>query len=73
MHSFKALEPPLRAPTSARGSSVVDEVLALTQKPDVIWGQLSVRNDEAAQKAEAAGIKMVMDRCPAIEYRRLIG
>ncbi len=52
---------------------VVDEAIALEKKPKVIWGQLSVRDDAAAAKAEAAGIKMVMDRCPAIEYPRLIG
>ena len=53
--------------------AVVDEVLALSPLPKVIWGQLSVRHDEAAARAEAAGIKVVMDRCPAIEYPRLIG
>jgi predicted CoA-binding protein len=50
---------------------VVDEALALTPKPSVIWMQLGVRNDEAAAKAEAAGIKVVMNRCPKIEYGRL--
>src|SRR5712672_1396040 len=39
---------------------VVEEVLALKPKPQVIWMQLSVRNDEAAALAEAAGIKVVM-------------
>jgi len=52
---------------------VVNEALALAKKPKVIWGQLSVRDDKAAAKAEAGGIKMVMDRCPAIEYPRLVG
>jgi len=52
--------------------SIVDEVLALSPLPKVIWGQLSVRHDEAAAKAEAAGVKVVMDRCPAIEYPRLV-
>ena len=33
--------------------------------------QLTVRNDEAAAKAEAAGMKVVMNRCPKIEYGRL--
>ncbi|MBP1843520.1 putative CoA-binding protein [Rhizobium petrolearium] len=51
---------------------VVDEALALETLPKVIWGQLSVRDDGAAAKAEAAGIKVVMDRCPAIEYPRLV-
>ena len=51
---------------------VVDEALALPQKPKVVWGQLGVRDDKAAAKAEAAGIEVVMDRCPAIEYPRLV-
>lgn len=53
-------------------SEVVDDAIALAVKPSVIWGQLSVRDDAAAAKAEAAGIKVVMNRCPAIEYPRLI-
>jgi len=39
----------------------------------VVWMQLSVRNDEAARLAEAAGLKVVMNRCPKIEYGRLSG
>ncbi|APO74318.1 NAD(P)-binding domain-containing protein [Rhizobium etli 8C-3] len=50
---------------------VVDEALALALRPKVIWSQLGVRDDAAAAKAEAAGIKIVMDRCPAIEIPRL--
>jgi predicted CoA-binding protein len=50
---------------------VVNEALALEDKPKVIWGQLGVRNDQAAAKAEEAGVKVVMDRCPAIEIPRL--
>lgn len=52
---------------------IVDEALALDPKPKVIWMQLTVRHDEAAAKAEAAGVKVVMDRCPKIEYGRLSG
>ena len=51
---------------------IVDEALALATPPKVIWGQLSVRDDKAAAKAEAGGISVVMDRCPAIEYPRLV-
>lgn len=51
---------------------IVEEAIALPHRPKVIWGQLSVRDDRAAAKAEAAGIKMVMNRCPAIEYPRLV-
>lgn len=50
---------------------VVSEALALTKLPKVIWGQLSVRDDEAVKPAEDAGIRVVMDRCPAIEIPRL--
>jgi hypothetical protein len=35
--------------------------------------QLGVRNDEAAREAEAAGLKVIMNRCPKIEYGRLSG
>lgn len=51
--------------------AVVDEVILMSPRPKVIWSQLSVRHDDAAAKAEAYGIEMVMDRCPAIEYPRL--
>ena len=50
---------------------IVEEALALKPRPQVIWMQLTVRNDEAAAKAEAAGLKVVMNRCPKIEYGRL--
>jgi len=50
---------------------IVDEVLALPKRPASIWMQLGVRVDGAAAKAEAAGLKVVMDRCPAIEIPRL--
>lgn len=53
--------------------ALVQEVLALEPLPKAIWGQLTVRDDMAAAQAEAAGIKVVMDRCPAIEHPRLIG
>ena len=39
----------------------------------VIWMQLTVRNDQAAAEAEAAGLRVVMNRCPKIEYGRLSG
>ncbi len=60
-----------RAPAVVPG--IVDEVLALDPLPKVVWMQLGVRHDEAAAKAEAAGIKVVMNRCPKIEYGRLSG
>ena len=51
--------------------AVVQEALALKPRPQVIWMQLGVRNDEAAALAEASGMKVVMNRCPKIEYGRL--
>jgi predicted CoA-binding protein len=50
---------------------IVQEAIKLQRKPGVIWMQLTVRNDEAAQLAEDAGLKVVMNRCPKIEYGRL--
>jgi predicted CoA-binding protein len=52
--------------------AVIDEVLAMPHRPKVIWGQLTVRNDAAAGRAEAEGLTVIMDRCPAIEYPRLM-
>jgi predicted CoA-binding protein len=51
--------------------SVVEEALEMKPRPRVIWMQLGVRNDEAAKLAEDAGLKVVMNRCPKIEYGRL--
>jgi predicted CoA-binding protein len=58
-----------RAPKYA--PAIVEEALALSPRPGVIWMQLGVRNDAAAATAEAAGLKVVMNRCPKIEYGRL--
>jgi predicted CoA-binding protein len=58
---------------SASAGPVTDEALALDPLPKVIWMQLSVRDDEAAARAEAKGITVVMNRCPKIEYGRLSG
>lgn len=52
---------------------ILDEVLALPHRPKVFWMQLGVRNDEVAARAEAAGMQVVMNRCPKIEYGRLSG
>jgi hypothetical protein len=58
-----------RAPQFAL--AVVEEALALERRPQVIWMQLGIRNEAAAALAEANGLKVVMDRCPKIEYGRL--
>ena len=52
---------------------VVDEVLQMETLPQVLWLQLGVRNDAAAKRAEAAGLTVIMNRCPKIEYGRLSG
>ena len=55
-------------------AGVVEDAIALKDKGvAVIWMQLRVRNDEAAARAEAAGLTVIMDRCPKIEYARLHG
>jgi uncharacterized protein len=53
--------------------AVTQEALALSPLPKVIWMQLSVRNDEAAKLAEARGVRVVMDRCPKMEFGKLSG
>ncbi len=52
---------------------IVDQALAVAGDKgiSVIWMQLGVRDDEAARRAEAAGLRVVMDRCPKIEFGRL--
>jgi predicted CoA-binding protein len=54
---------------SAEVAPVVDEAIAKRVK--IVWMQLGVRDDKAAAKAEAAGLDVVMNRCPAIEMPRL--
>jgi uncharacterized protein len=58
---------------SEAAGEVVDAALALATPPKVIWMQLGVRDDAAAARAEARGVKVVMNRCPKIEYGRLSG
>jgi len=51
--------------------AIVDDAIAIGAK--VVWMQLGIRHDEAAAKAQAAGLEVVMDRCPKIEFGRLCG
>lgn len=58
---------------SEAAGQIVDQVIASGRLPKVIWMQLTVRHDDAAARAEEAGIRVVMNRCPKIEYGRLSG
>ena len=49
----------------------VDEALALEQKPKVVWMQLGLRDEAAAERARAAGITVIQDHCIKIEHARL--
>lgn len=58
---------------SEAAGPITDEIIAVAEERgiEVVWMQLGVRNDEAAERAEAAGLEVVMDRCPKIEFGRL--
>tara|TARA_B100000965_G_scaffold158060_1_gene131752 strand:+ start:16 stop:537 length:522 start_codon:yes stop_codon:yes gene_type:complete len=62
-----------RASKDAGG--IIDRAIELKDEKaiKVIWLQLGVRDDDAAARAEAAGLTVIMDRCPKIEYGRLFG
>lgn len=49
------------------------DILALRPLPRIVWFQLGIRNDEAAARLEAAGIRVVQDKCLMVEHRRLLG
>ena len=57
--------------SSRHALGIVQEALAMKTRPQVIWMQLGIRNDEAAALAEQNGLKVVMNRCQKIEYGRL--
>jgi len=59
--------------SSEHAGAITDEALALDPLPRVIWMQLNVRDDAAAARAEAKGLKVVMNRCPKMEYGKHSG
>ncbi len=59
--------------TSAAVPAVAEHIIALNPLPKVVWMQLTVRHDETAAMLEEKGIKVVMNRCPKIEYGRMSG
>tara|TARA_B100000029_G_scaffold504475_1_gene583420 strand:+ start:17883 stop:18368 length:486 start_codon:yes stop_codon:yes gene_type:complete len=54
-----------------RVPAIVDDAIEIGAK--IVWMQLTIRHDEAAKKAENAGLVVIMDRCPKIEFGRLSG
>ena len=52
---------------------VAAEIMAMAELPKVVWLQLGIRDDAVARALEMAGIQVVQDRCPKIEYARLCG
>ncbi|MBI3434559.1 MAG: CoA-binding protein [Proteobacteria bacterium] len=56
---------------SSQARAIVEEAIAVQPRPRAIWMQLGVRDDDAAALAQSAGMKVVMNRCPKIEYGRL--
>ena len=75
--SLSDVPPPVDMVDIFRSTSMVpaiaDEILAMEPLPKVVWMQLEIVNEEAAQTAREAGLQVVMDRCMRVEHMRLIG
>ena len=72
--SLRHIEEPVTMVDVFRRSVLVPAIVedAIAIGADILWLQLGVIHEEAAAHARAAGITVVMDRCPAVEYRRLV-
>lgn len=72
--SLRHIEEPIDMVDVFRRSELVPAVVedAIAVGARILWLQLGVVHEEAAARARAAGITVVMDRCPAVEYRRLV-
>ena len=73
--SLDEVEEPIDMVDIFRNSKAADQITddAIKVGAKIVWMQLGVRNDEAAKRAEDAGLRVVMNRCPKIEYARLNG
>jgi predicted CoA-binding protein len=71
--SLRDVPGPIEMVDVFRRSEHVAELVeqAIEKRAKILWTQLGVGDERAAARAQAAGITVVMDRCPAIEYRRL--
>jgi len=71
--SLRNIPEPVEMVDVFRRPEFVDQIAddAIAVGANILWLQLEVINEPAARKAQAAGLTVVMDRCPAIEYRRL--
>ena len=71
--SLRDIPEPVEMVDVFRRPEFVDQIAddAVAVGATILWLQLEVINEPAARKAQAAGLTVVMDRCPAIEYRRL--
>jgi predicted CoA-binding protein len=58
---------------SEAAGKISDQALGMTPRPSVVWMQLGVTNPDAAERAESEGCKVIMNRCPKIEFARLSG
>jgi predicted CoA-binding protein len=54
-------------------TQIVEDSLALPLRPKILWMQLGIINETAAARARAAGLTVIMNRCPKIEFGRLSG